>query len=121
MGFTDQDVPDQTGRTFLVTGANTGIGFEVAAVLATAVSRVLLGCRDEAKADTAADRLRCSATDPRCYVGEVSDLACLRGGREVVSGSRPAQNRQCGMFFKRFASAGYTWEEGPRRHDGSRR
>ena len=32
--FTASDVPDQSGKTFLVTGANTGIGFEAAMVLA---------------------------------------------------------------------------------------
>ena len=40
------DVPDQTGRTFLVTGANAGIGFEAAKVLAGLGGRVILGCRD---------------------------------------------------------------------------
>ncbi|MEO6717431.1 MAG: hypothetical protein ABIM50_09325 [Novosphingobium sp.] len=33
-GFTDADVLDQSGKCFLVTGANTGIGFEAAKVLA---------------------------------------------------------------------------------------
>ena len=33
-GFTADDVSAQTGRTFLVTGANAGIGFETAKVLA---------------------------------------------------------------------------------------
>ena len=41
--FTSADVPDQTGRTFFVTGANTGIGFEAARVLAGQGARVLLG------------------------------------------------------------------------------
>lgn len=57
-GFTHRGVPDQTGRTFLVTGANTGIGFEAAAVLARAGGRVLLGCRDLGRAHDAADRIR---------------------------------------------------------------
>ncbi|MEI7297883.1 hypothetical protein WCQ02_37730 [Paraburkholderia tropica] len=34
-GFTHADVPDQSGKTFIVTGANTGIGFEIASTLAT--------------------------------------------------------------------------------------
>ena len=33
-GFTASDVPAQDGKTFLVTGANAGIGFETAKVLA---------------------------------------------------------------------------------------
>lgn len=35
-GFTADDVPDQSGKTFLVTGANSGIGFETARALAKA-------------------------------------------------------------------------------------
>jgi NAD(P)-dependent dehydrogenase (short-subunit alcohol dehydrogenase family) len=48
--FTLTDVPDQTGKTILVTGANTGIGFDTARVLAEHGARVLLGCRSEDKA-----------------------------------------------------------------------
>ena len=43
--FTDADVPDQRGKTIFITGANTGIGFECAMVLAGKGARVLLGCR----------------------------------------------------------------------------
>jgi NAD(P)-dependent dehydrogenase (short-subunit alcohol dehydrogenase family) len=48
--FTADDVPDQSGRTFVVTGANTGLGFEAAKVLADRGARVLMGCRSRDKA-----------------------------------------------------------------------
>lgn len=57
-GFTENDVPDQTGRCFVVTGANTGLGFEAARVLASRGARVVLACRDGAKADEAIARIR---------------------------------------------------------------
>nr|MDH3109086.1 hypothetical protein [Bacillus altitudinis] len=41
-GFTDENVPDQSGKCIIVTGANTGIGFEVSQVLAARGARVLL-------------------------------------------------------------------------------
>ncbi|MFB0613249.1 oxidoreductase [Aurantiacibacter poecillastricola] len=50
MSFTFADIPMQTGRTAIVTGANTGIGFEIARWLAHKGARVLLACRDGDKA-----------------------------------------------------------------------
>ncbi len=52
-GFTDKDVPSQSGKCIIVTGANTGLGFEAAKVLAAKGARVLLACRDSAKAEAA--------------------------------------------------------------------
>ncbi|QZN95014.1 oxidoreductase [Symbiopectobacterium purcellii] len=57
-GFTEADVPDQTGKCIIVTGANTGIGFEVARVLTSRGARVLLACRDKAKANEAIARIK---------------------------------------------------------------
>lgn len=57
-GFTHADVPDQSGKTFIITGANTGIGFEIANTLAARRARVLLACRDETKAQAAISRIR---------------------------------------------------------------
>lgn len=57
-GFTEAEVPAQSGKCFVVTGANTGVGFEVARVLAQRGARVLLACRDETKAKEAVARIR---------------------------------------------------------------
>jgi len=47
-------MPSQDGRTALVTGANSGIGYETARVLADAGARVIVAARNEAKGRTAA-------------------------------------------------------------------
>ncbi len=47
------DVPDQTGRTILITGANSGIGLEAAKVLVDRGAHVVLACRSVEKAEAA--------------------------------------------------------------------
>ena len=55
------NVPDQTGRTAIVTGANTGIGFETARMLAQKGADVVLACRSADKGEAAVERLRALA------------------------------------------------------------
>jgi len=57
-GFTADDVAQQTGRRFLITGANAGLGFETAKVLAARGAHVVFACRDGARAEAAMDRIR---------------------------------------------------------------
>ncbi|HEV8695019.1 MAG TPA: oxidoreductase [Lysobacter sp.] len=57
-GFTEANVPQQKGKTFIVTGANVGVGFEIARVLAAKGARVLLGCREQARAQDAIARIK---------------------------------------------------------------
>ncbi|NPE51190.1 SDR family NAD(P)-dependent oxidoreductase [Dickeya dadantii] len=57
-GFTETDVPDQSGKCFVVTGANTGIGFETSRVLAAHGARVIMACRSRDKADEAMRRIK---------------------------------------------------------------
>lgn len=44
MKWTAADVPDQTGRAAVITGANTGTGYETAAVLTRSGAHVVLAC-----------------------------------------------------------------------------
>ena len=57
MPFAFSDIPDQRGRTAIVTGANTGIGLEIARGLARKGARVILACRDGDKAREAQEEI----------------------------------------------------------------
>jgi NAD(P)-dependent dehydrogenase (short-subunit alcohol dehydrogenase family) len=47
--WTANDMPDQTGKVAVVTGANSGLGFEVVRGLVRKNARVVLACRDAAR------------------------------------------------------------------------
>ena len=55
--WTTADIPDQTGRTAVITGANTGLGYETAAALAAKGAHVVLAVRNLDKGKDAADRI----------------------------------------------------------------
>ena len=56
-GFTVADIPDLTGQTAVVTGANSGVGLETAKALTARGARVIIAVRDEAKGRTAAETM----------------------------------------------------------------
>jgi NAD(P)-dependent dehydrogenase (short-subunit alcohol dehydrogenase family) len=90
--WTAADVPDQSGRTAIVTGANTGIGFETARVLADRGATVVLACRDQTKTVAAAARIRAAA--PRAAVDTVRlDLASLSSVRQAAERIRSRHPR----------------------------
>lgn len=63
-GFTFENIPDQSGKTAIVTGANAGIGYAIAEALARKGARVILACRDEEKAESARQKIGDAISGP---------------------------------------------------------
>ena len=78
--WTATDMPDQSGRVAVVTGANTGIGLPTAAELARHGARVVLACRSVERARAAADRIVAEGVAGSVDVPELdlADLASVR-------------------------------------------
>ena len=76
MGWIPADIPDLTGRRAIVTGANAGLGLEVAHGLAAHGAEVVPACRNTAKAEAAAPVIRERSPAAKVEVGSL-DLADL--------------------------------------------
>jgi len=83
-GWTAEQIPDQSGRTVLVTGANSGLGFHTSLQLARHGARVLMTARDPERGEQAVARLR--AEEPSAAVELLSlDLADLSSVRAAAA------------------------------------
>jgi NAD(P)-dependent dehydrogenase (short-subunit alcohol dehydrogenase family) len=82
--WTAANIPDQSGRIAVVTGANSGVGLETALALAVRGATVVLACRDTGKAADAADQIRAAA--PRAELEVVPlDLASMASVRAAAA------------------------------------
>jgi NAD(P)-dependent dehydrogenase (short-subunit alcohol dehydrogenase family) len=86
--WTAADIPDQTDRTILITGANSGLGLRSAEALAAKGARVLLACRNATKAATALTGVAAKATGPAPEVValDLSSLASVAECAEQLAG-----------------------------------
>ena len=83
MGWTAADIPDQAGRTAVVTGANGGLGLETTRALATAGAHAVMGARNQHKAAEAVAEIRRGAPDASLEVVQL-DLGSLASVREAA-------------------------------------
>jgi NAD(P)-dependent dehydrogenase (short-subunit alcohol dehydrogenase family) len=87
--WTAADVPDQSGRTAVVTGASGGLGLQTAQVLAGRGATVVLACRDLGKAEQAAELIREQAGRDSVAIVHL-DLASLASVRQAAGEIRAA-------------------------------
>src|ERR1044072_2443040 len=89
--WTASDVPDQSGRVAIVTGANSGLGYDTAAALAAKGAHVVLAVRNLDKGQEAVDRIK--ATSPSADVTlqqlDLSSLDSVRTAAEELRAAHP--------------------------------
>lgn len=75
--WTASDIPEQTGKVAIVTGANSGIGYETAKALAAKGATVILACRNLEKAAVAQENIQQTVNNAQLEVMQI-DLADLQ-------------------------------------------
>ncbi|TFV59221.1 SDR family NAD(P)-dependent oxidoreductase [Mycobacterium sp. PS03-16] len=90
--WTTTDIPDQSGRTAVVTGSNTGLGLDTAKALASRGANVVVAVRDTEKGRRAADLIRSGHPDAAVTVTEL-DLGSLRSVRATAEALKAAHPR----------------------------
>ncbi|MEU8631922.1 SDR family NAD(P)-dependent oxidoreductase [Amycolatopsis sp. NPDC048633] len=86
--WTERDVPSQQGRVAVITGANTGLGFDTAKVLAERGATVVLAVRDVEKGKRAAARLGANA-DVTVQELDLGSLDSVRAAAADLHGTLP--------------------------------
>lgn len=97
MTWTTKNMVEQKGKTVIVTGANSGIGFETARVFAAQGARVILACRNATKGEDAVLRIR--AETPGSQVENMAlDLSSLDSVRNFARSFMEKQSRLDGLI-----------------------
>ncbi|XP_077594503.1 retinol dehydrogenase 13-like isoform X1 [Stigmatopora nigra] len=81
-----------SGKTVIITGANTGIGKETAQELAQRGGRIIMGCRDMEKCEAAAKEIRGNTLNPHVYACHL-DLASIKSIREFAERIKEKEKR----------------------------
>ncbi|ADB59418.1 short-chain dehydrogenase/reductase SDR [Haloterrigena turkmenica DSM 5511] len=88
MSWTAADIPDQQGRTVVITGANSGIGLEATRELARNGATVIMACRSAARGAEAVSDIRSDVPDADLRVEEcdLADLESVRSFADRLDG-----------------------------------
>lgn len=81
MAWSSKDIPDQSGRTVIVTGANGGIGKVTATTLARRGAKVVMACRNVAAGQQIAER---AEGDIQVAALDLADLASIRAFADTI-------------------------------------
>lgn len=90
MTWTTEDIPDQTGRIAVVTGANSGLGAITSRELAKAGAAVVLACRSTGRGEEVAAEIRRQAPSPKVEVAklDLADLTSVHSFAEALGHER---------------------------------
>jgi NAD(P)-dependent dehydrogenase (short-subunit alcohol dehydrogenase family) len=88
--WTARDIPNQSGRIAVVTGANSGLGLATARELARSGATVIIACRNTDKGERAAAEIQAAvpSADVPVEALDLADLASVRAFAERVAGER---------------------------------
>ena len=89
--WTAEQIPDQAGTVAVVTGANSGLGYNTSLELARKGAHVVLGCRDEGRANAAVARIHVEVPDADVEMRllDLSDLDSVQLFAEGVANDLP--------------------------------
>ena len=87
-GFSDWkavELPDLTGKCYVITGANSGIGFEAARLLGERGGNIIMACRSKDEGEAARDRLKetCVGETELVHM-DLSDQSSVRRGADEI-------------------------------------
>ena len=88
--WSENDIPELSGKTAVVTGANSGLGYETAVALARHGAHVVLACRDEGRGNEALQRVRGDVPQASVELSllDLADLTSVRKFAEAYAGER---------------------------------
>ncbi|MEM8640059.1 MAG: oxidoreductase [Cyanobacteria bacterium P01_G01_bin.54] len=110
--WTPDQLPNLKGKTYLITGGNSGIGFAAAKMLAAADANLLIGARNATKAEKAVAEIGAIGSGTADYV--VMDLASLAAVRSAAAQIRERYSQLDGLI----ANAGIMQTPETRTDDG---
>ena len=82
--WSEADIPDLTGRTMVVTGANSGLGLRSATVLAEHGARVVLACRSAERGESALASITGTGGKAELVLLDLADLASVHAAAERI-------------------------------------